>query len=277
MATRKRSDIPDVPFRPAKGRDVAVEVIEMSVLEERRRRVVDDGVPERLTFEYLLLVWGGSGCHVVDFQEIDLRPGRVVRVRPGQVQQWNAATTLDAVAIIARDVSAQRWLAGDPAFCDLDADLLDVSRHLVHALAMVQDRPNGSRLAAQLWQSLVDVYELGTSVDRRDLPEPYVAFCEAIEASPGASHNVADIAAGLAWSERTIRRACLDVTGLTPKQLLNQRLMLEAKRLLAHTDRSAASIAAELRFSEATNFQKFFQRLAGENPGDFRRSVRAVG
>lgn len=276
MVHRTRDDIPDVPFQPSKGRDVAVEVMEMSVLEERRRRVVADGMPERLTFDYLLLVWGGTGCHVVDFQEIDLRAGRAVRVRPGQVQQWHPTTTLDAVAIVARDVSAQRWLVGDPAFCDLDSALLDVSRHIVHALANVQDRPDGARLAAQLWRSLIDVYDMGTSVDRLDLPEPYVAFCEAIEANPGASHNVANIVAGLAWSERTIRRACLDVAGLTPKQLLDQRLMLEAKRLLAHTDRSAASIAAELRFSEATNFQKFFQRLAGTTPGDFRRSVRTV-
>jgi len=55
-------------------------------------------------------------------------------------------------------------------------------------------------------------------------------------------------------------------TGQTAKQVLVERLVLEAKRLLVHTELSAAAVAAELSFSEATNFGNFFTRRAGTSP-----------
>jgi AraC-like DNA-binding protein len=45
---------------------------------------------------------------------------------------------------------------------------------------------------------------------------------------------------------------------------------LEAKRLLAESDLAVAQIGARLGFSEATNFGRFFSRIVGASPGQFR-------
>jgi AraC-like DNA-binding protein len=49
--------------------------------------------------------------------------------------------------------------------------------------------------------------------------------------------------------------------------------VLEAKRLLAHTDAPSATISRRLGFTEATNVGTFFTRRAGTTPGAFRRQV----
>lgn len=98
----------------------------------------------------------------------------------------------------------------------------------------------------------------------------YVAFRSRLETALGASHHVRDHARELGDSERTLSRACLDVTGRTAKQVLSDRLVLEAKRLLAHSDLTAAAVASQLGFDEPTNFQRFFKRQTGLTPGAFQ-------
>lgn len=51
-------------------------------------------------------------------------------------------------------------------------------------------------------------------------------------------------------------------------------MILEAKRLLAHSDQSAARIADHLGFPSATHFSKFFHRGTGQTPIAFRDTVR---
>jgi AraC-like DNA-binding protein len=57
---------------------------------------------------------------------------------------------------------------------------------------------------------------------------------------------------------------------LTPKALIDQRICLEAKRLLVYSTLSGSSLSSLLGFSEPTNFVKFFRRTTGTTPQQFR-------
>lgn len=83
-----------------------------------------------------------------------------------------------------------------------------------------------------------------------------------------------DYAAALGYSPRTLTRMSLAATGRTAKQVIDDRVVLEAKRLLAHTDRPVAAIGVDLGFSEATNFVKFFIAREGSSPTTFRSGQR---
>jgi len=63
-------------------------------------------------------------------------------------------------------------------------------------------------------------------------------------------------------------------TGRSAKQLADDRVALQAKRLLAHSDLPVAAVSRALGFSEPTNFGKFFTRATGRTPGEFRRTQR---
>ena len=73
---------------------------------------------------------------------------------------------------------------------------------------------------------------------------------------------------------RTLTRASLSATGRTAKQLVDERVALEAKRLLAESDLPVAEVGARLGFNEPTNFGRFFTRTVGSSPGQFRAESR---
>jgi AraC-like DNA-binding protein len=61
--------------------------------------------------------------------------------------------------------------------------------------------------------------------------------------------------------------------GVGAKGCIDNRVLLEAKRLLVHTDLPAGAIGQRLGFPEATVFTKFFRRHTGLTPTGFRAAA----
>ncbi len=238
--------------------------------------------PQRLSFDCFILMASSGGTHGVDFVEIPARPGRLLRVRAGQVQSWDLGTDLDATLVLSAPGAStlQPWFPGDPAATDLDGPDLATATALIDALHHNQQRFKADaatiRLMVALFESLAALFDqsAGTS-GPEGRSSVYLAFRSAIEADladPGAlsDRSVAHYAQLIGYSERTLTRACQAATGQTAKQVLTGRLVLEAKRLLSQTEDSVTEIAVHLGFSEPTNFTKFFVRQAGATPRQFR-------
>ncbi len=60
------------------------------------------------------------------------------------------------------------------------------------------------------------------------------------------------------------------ITGKTAKEVIMERVFLEAKSLLKQTNLSLTQIASELLFNDTSNFIKFFKKYAGESPSTYR-------
>ncbi|MEE1836161.1 AraC family transcriptional regulator [Streptomyces sp. SP17KL33] len=71
-----------------------------------------------------------------------------------------------------------------------------------------------------------------------------------------------------------LARVTLAGGGLSAKEFIDRRVVLEAKRLLAHGDESAAQISDHLGFVTPSQFSKFFMQRAGRTPIDFRNEIR---
>ena len=100
------------------------------------------------------------------------------------------------------------------------------------------------------------------------------AFERSVEQHLDEHRSVAWHATRIGTSTRTLVRACRQVVGTTPKLHLDRLVALEARRLLAHSDAPIEGVADDLGFSEPSNFTKFFVRVTGLTPRDFRRDVR---
>jgi AraC family transcriptional activator of pobA len=117
----------------------------------------------------------------------------------------------------------------------------------------------------------------------RDLPNPadpvvgqrrqlMSRFGDLIERRYRENHSVADFAGALHVSESRLRNTCLAATGQSPIQLIHARVLLEAKRQLHYTSKSVREIAFALGFGDPAYFTRFFSRLAGVSPREFRSS-----
>ena len=77
----------------------------------------------------------------------------------------------------------------------------------------------------------------------------------------------------LAVTADHLSRTCRQVAGASALDLLHDRLMLEARRLLTYTPLSVAQVAVQLGYDDAAYFSKFFARCVGRSPSAYRDGV----
>lgn len=75
--------------------------------------------------------------------------------------------------------------------------------------------------------------------------------------------SVAQMAEELATSDRTLRRWCEGLGGLSTVDFLSWGRLLHASRMLSETDMSVEAICAALDFSDASDLRRKFQRVTG--------------
>jgi AraC-like DNA-binding protein len=102
----------------------------------------------------------------------------------------------------------------------------------------------------------------------------FEAFRQAVEDGFAHTHRVEDYARQLGYSVRTLTRASHGATGYGAKRVIQQRVLLEAKRLLVHTELTSTAIAGHIGMPDPATFGKFFRSQTGETPASFRNRVR---
>ncbi|MBT81670.1 MAG: hypothetical protein CL587_14905 [Alteromonadaceae bacterium] len=98
-----------------------------------------------------------------------------------------------------------------------------------------------------------------------------LGFRELIDKYYQQHMNVNDYASKLYISVSTLSRICQQHLNTTPKKLIHQRLVNEAKRRLIYTRQSLDEIADTLGFKDTGYFCRFFKQAEGTTAGEFRR------
>lgn len=282
------SSIKEVNFYNPRLSHVGIEVLTVADMLTRHRRL---DTPERPDFYLLILIHAGSGKHMVDFIDHTLKPGTLLLVRPGQVQQWNLNPNLKGLIVLISGLAmASPTEQSVKGISVLELDEWPVEskpspelwRETIGDIERLQrdiKQFEGSKLEVAITQhALLTLFlrlarEL-TSVG--DIPshfkemEVYRRFMSELESTYHVRHSVLDYAKRLGYSQSTLSRACLAIRGRSAKQLIDRRLVLEAKRFLVHSRATTLEISHRLGFTEPTNFVKFFKRLEGTTPQEFR-------
>ncbi|MFB6454775.1 helix-turn-helix domain-containing protein [Chitinophaga sp. Hz27] len=94
-----------------------------------------------------------------------------------------------------------------------------------------------------------------------------------VEAHFKSEHMVNFYAQLLYKSPKTLSNLFLLFNQKSPSQIIQDRIILEAKRLLSYTDKSVNSITYELGFNDVAYFSNFFKKKCGVSPSDFRNMV----
>ncbi len=86
--------------------------------------------------------------------------------------------------------------------------------------------------------------------------------------------QIADYAGRLGVTPDHLASSFRKLLGFSPSQLIQNHLVLEAKRLLTHTGLTVGEISNKLKFSDQAYFSRFFRKLVGLAPSDFRSSSK---
>ncbi|MGF1428219.1 helix-turn-helix domain-containing protein [Kitasatospora sp. LaBMicrA B282] len=288
MESGQPAGIRQLHYAPAAGARFGVEVLDFAEL----RRTDPDGDrtrPQRPDFHLLALVRSGSGRHQADFVDYPLAARSVVWIRPGTVHRWSdvdrltGALVLFEPGLLPADLPLPQAPAGPGAATwQLDEEhwtpAVLAADHLAieHAAALADPGPASAALLAHLLAVLLlrvlptaPPPAAGPARAAAD-PEVFARYRAAVEQRFAACHQVADYARSLGYDRRTLTRATRAATGLGAKQYLDRRILLEAKRLLAHTELPVAGCAERVGFADAANFTTFFQRQTTLSPSRWR-------
>lgn len=250
-------------------------------------RRTDLAVRQRSGFHQLILCTSGRGSHNVDFEPLECQTGTLIRIHPGQVQRFTPDPSFEALMVVWPDEShrtapgASPWYPGSniATTWQLETERFDRIRRWVAELDEAQQSYDRSPLRQALLQSLLTTMLLRLELELAEthahpavLPEAYLAYRKAIEEQLYDRPSINSLAASIGYSTRTLDRACNDVSGQTARQVLDDRVVLELRRLLTNTDRSLNQIAADFRFYDASNFSKFVKRHTGMTPAVLRRA-----
>ncbi|GAA2195724.1 AraC family transcriptional regulator [Streptomyces bangladeshensis] len=284
MVENGHSPVRQLRYLPAVGSSYGVEVMDFAALramDPHRRRAL----PQRPDFHVFALVGSGAGSHEADFRPYRLTEGSAVWIRPGMVHRWCDVDACEGPLILFRPAFLPGFTAAEasaPVCWQLDRQRLDLALfaadHLgrEHHTAARTPRLASPPLLSHLLAALI-LRALPGTPDRTGAAaagdrstEVFRAYRAAVEEHLADWHHVADYARALGYDVRTLTRATRAAAGTGAKAFLDQRILLEAKRLLAHTDLPVSGCARRLGFRDVGNFTTFFRRQAGMPPAVWR-------
>ncbi|MFJ4539871.1 helix-turn-helix domain-containing protein [Streptomyces tibetensis] len=259
-------------------------------------------LPGRATFHYLILVTSGVLYHDVDHVTRTVTRDQWLWVRPGHTQCWHPPGTAKGPFILFEPDVLQAETArllttvtahDAPAVLTPHPD--DVPWAERTALQLLDEhRALGRRpldLHHALRRSLLEalLLRLAHSPGAAAPPPPtvrggrramvYRQFLDALELRFRELHHVEDYARLLSCSVRTLTRAAQAVAGTGARQVIDERRLLEARRLLGGSGWTAVAVAAHLGFPDAADFGRFFRHRTGLTPAAYaaREERRQTG
>ncbi|MDO6391063.1 AraC family transcriptional regulator [Pontibacter sp. BT731] len=247
--------------------------------------------PHKHDFYIILLVTKGTGVHTIDFREYDVKPGTVFLLTPGQVHSWQLSNDADGfVVFFTQEYYTReypdRLLSDFPFFNALlyspvirlsetdEATLLPVLQMLKQEYELDSPMRNSvlSRYLDILLMKLARIFlPDGNAAAPIAKEQTLIQDLERLINLHYKEHkNVAFYADRLHVTSKHLNEVCKQSFGKTTKDILQYRIILEAQRLLVHSDLTSSQIAHELGYFDNTYFFRFFKKHLGCTPEQFR-------
>ncbi|HEY0254826.1 MAG TPA: helix-turn-helix domain-containing protein [Kofleriaceae bacterium] len=290
----RRTNIRDLAFRHNTKPGLGFEILSLAALFARETAgLLPESLfaPQRPQFHMVIVGTKGKGTLVVDFTPCEIGVGKVAVFAGGRIQQYRPAKGLDAYLLVfspefvalgtdVREVDPLRsphifsihWQR--PVITPNARDLEEIHA-LCEQLAAEHAKPIDAVHAALLSALLRAVLlKLERYVSEDAIPPAELQrFFTILERDIAKTRSVAHYAKAAGISSRRLGELLLAHTGRSTKQVLDERIVLEHKRLLAHTDISVKELADRTGFAEPTNLVKFFRHHTGMTPLEFRTKL----
>jgi len=244
--------------------------------------------PHRHYFYTLILVTDGVGSHDIDFTSYDILPNRMFLIAPGQIHAWKSLKRVRGFVMLFTDSfvalsKGRKLMPSWPLFktnqdCFLDLNDTEASQWieefmLIETELKTSDPFSRDAIFYSLGSLLVRASRLyirspRITPARQDL---LFTFQELIEKQYTRLRTPKDYASLLHITPNYLNALCRKKAGKSAGELIRQRVLLEIKRLLAHTSLSISEIAYKLNFADNSYFGRYFKKYAGVTPETFRK------
>jgi AraC-like DNA-binding protein len=284
--------IPDVHFKKSVQAESGLDIVTLEDIYDHESMDHDPSRPHRVGFHCLLYIEGGLGQHFIDFNAYDLVQGHCVFIHKHQVHAFDFDNRPQGLLLLFTDAfidtirtnistdlfSPLHFMDGYSPIVDLNGELnVRFQRVLIELMTEHQDLKCDPLMLQLLFSCLIlkldKQREQGVSTQLR--PEQirrFNHFMTLLERDYRMSKNATDYAAQLSTSYKSLNLLCKQVCQKTAKQIIDDHVILQAKRKLVTSQSHIQTLAFELGFDEVGNFVKYFKKHAGMTPAQFRKT-----
>ncbi|BAU55865.1 AraC family transcriptional regulator [Mucilaginibacter gotjawali] len=248
----------------------------------------------RHSFYHLVLFTTGAGTHSIDFERFFVKPYQIYFMVPGQVHSWDFEGFTDGYIINFSAAFFQSFLL-NPSYPEtfsffgenVKAAVIDLPDHLHQKVAELFEKivneavheedsaPDMIRiLMLQLFITIGRITKKGIGRGPSSYNQTLLRnFQKLIGEHYTRIKLPKDYAELLYITPNHLNAVCKDLLGISAGEVIRNRMMLEAKRLLTNPQLNINEIAFMLNFSDNSYFTKFFKKFEGKTPEDFRRGI----
>lgn len=248
--------------------------------------------PHRHNFYHVVFFTEGAGSHSIDFHKFSVVPGQIYFMVPGQVHSWNFEGNIDGYVVNFTSEFFQSFLLrhdylemfsffngiSQDSVINLAQDLLEPIKERFEDLLAL------NKLNNPMQKDLIKVIllQMFLMIDQYNLKDkPYNQpnytllrnFRKLIEKHYTEFRLPKEYADLLFVTPNHLNALCKSTMGIQAGELIRNRILLEAKRLLVNQDMTITEISNELNFNDNSYFTKFFKKQVGMTPEEFRKQA----
>ncbi len=248
----------------------------------------------RHNYYMIFLALEGKGRQRIDFHSYEIKPGIVFLMYPNMVHEWEEDEQLDGYLIFFTDeFFTFRYNTnnlyefpffnnsyGEPfLFFSNPEEYHRIVQLFALAFEEYSRREEDSLKVLRSYLNIILIeckrrYDICDITDKTDLHARRVVkqFEQLIDQHYEEKHLVKDYAEMLQLSPNHLNAICKRITGKPAGEHIRKRIMLEARRMLIHDDRTVSEISYALHFDDNSYFCRFFKKYEGISPEKFRKA-----
>ncbi|GAA4338878.1 helix-turn-helix transcriptional regulator [Mucilaginibacter gynuensis] len=249
--------------------------------------------PHKHNFYHLVLFTEGKGSHAIDFKRFEIQTGQIYFMIPGQVHSWDFEDAMDGYIINFSPAFFNSYLLRadypetlpffsgniDDAVINLTEAELAAVRAIMEAIVKENDKPDNLSLdmvRVLMVQLFTQLTRLHTGTAKATAPSYNQTllknFQRLIEQNFSKLKLPKDYAELLYITPNHLNALCNDILGMSAGEVIRNRVVLEAKRLLINQNLTIADIAGQLNFTDNSYFTRFFRKQVSLTPDEFRKN-----
>lgn len=243
--------------------------------------------PHRHDFFQIMLITKGEGNHQIDFVKHTIRPQQLFFMKPGQMHSWKMSSDSRGI-LIEFNTQSLNFLKDSTALIHNASFVPDV--YVFQDKKQFQDLMDLGTLMRKEFLDGKDLYDLSLQgyltallvqiiriSQRQQGPQKSISQIETfkalIEKHFKEQHSVEFYAKALKVSPQALTMQLSRSLGRSPREMIQERILLEAKRYLAFSDLGISEIGFELGFNDANYFTRFFRLHEKKTPAAFRKEL----
>ncbi|MEM9327705.1 MAG: helix-turn-helix domain-containing protein [Bacteroidota bacterium] len=241
--------------------------------------------PSRINFFLIIFLTKGQMTHEVNFKKYEMFQDDCIFVSKGQIVKFDRSGGYKGYGIIFTEEYILHHLSPSALsrislFYNYNQStflfkahgvrdpFIDALRDLSKDLGTIKADIMASILTALLLKAQAQIGQISNTSNGDHLK--FIQFQKLVESDCMESRKAREYARSLNLTYKQLNTLCKTFTKKTAKEYIDNYVVLQAKRLLVMSKLPIKHTAYECGFSEETNFLKFFKKIAGITPAQFR-------